>query len=145
MPAGGGGLIGGVGVAATSLNPDVAVYGAQSVASPALHAAKQAGHLVQVPIQESLADGLAGNVESGSITLDLVQRYVREIALVEEAEIAEAMRFLLEHEHVLVEGAAAVGVAALRQRRLTLSGPTVVLLTGRNVAASVLRQYVLVP
>jgi threonine dehydratase len=144
VPVGGGGLIGGVGIAASSLDPDIAVYGAQSVASPALHAAKQAGHLVTVPIHESLADGLAGNVESGSITLALVQRYVREIALVEETEIAEAMRFLLEHEHIVVEGAAAVGVAALQQQRLKLSGPAVVILTGRNVAASVLRQYVLV-
>jgi threonine dehydratase len=143
VPAGGGGLIGGVGVAATSLDPNVAVYGVQSVASPALHAAKQAGHLVPVPVQESLADGLAGNVESGSITLDLVLRYVRAIALVEEGEIAEAMRFLLEQEHILVEGAAAVGVAALRQQRLKLSGPTVVLLTGRNVATSVLNRVIL--
>jgi threonine dehydratase len=54
------------------------------------------------------------------------------------------MRFLLEHEHVLVEGSAAVGVAALQQRAIELNsgGPAVLVLTGRNVAASVLQQYV---
>jgi threonine dehydratase len=146
VPAGGGGLIGGIGLAAHGLDPTVTVYGAQSVASPALHEAQQAGRLITVPIHESLADGLAGNVEADSITFDLVQRDVRSIALVDEAEIASAMRYLLEHEHVLVEGAAAVGVAALRHQPIEIeldrTGPAVVVLTGRNVAASVLRQYV---
>jgi threonine dehydratase len=53
------------------------------------------------------------------------------------------MRWLLQHEHVLVEGSAAVGVAALRHRRPALAGPVVVVVTGRNVAAAVLQQYVL--
>jgi threonine dehydratase len=144
VPAGGGGLIGGIGLAAHGIEPRIVVYGAQSEASPALHAAQAAGRLVPVDIQDSLADGLSGNVEQGSITFDLVQKYVRHIALVTEADIAAAMRFLLEDEHVLVEGAAAVGIAALRRGLLELdpSGPVVVVLTGRNVAASVLRQYV---
>jgi threonine dehydratase len=62
--------------------------------------------------------------------------------LVDEAAIAEAMRFLLEYEHVLAEGSAAVGVAALRRGLLELDGPTVLVVTGRNVAAAVLRQFV---
>jgi threonine dehydratase len=139
VPAGGGGLIGGIGIAAAGRM----VYGAQSVASPALHAALRAGRLVQVPILDSLADGLAGNVEAGSMTFDLLQQHVRDIALVEEADVADAMRFLVEHERVLVEGAAAVGVAALLRQKLPIDGPTVVVLTGRNVSASVLRELVL--
>jgi threonine dehydratase len=143
VPAGGGGLIGGIGVAAHGLDPEVAVYGAQSVASPALHAALEAGALVPVEIRPSLADGLSGNVESGSITFQLLMEHVRQVVLVEEAEIVEAMRWLLTHEHVLVEGSAAVGVAALLRQLLSLDGPMVIVLTGRNVAASVLQQYLL--
>jgi threonine dehydratase len=145
VPAGGGGLIGGIGVAAHGLDARLTVYGAQSVASPALHAAKSAGRLVPVPIEDSLADGLAGNVEPGSITFDLVDQYVRQIVLVGETDIARAMRFALEHEHVLVEGSAAVGIAALQRGLLDLddAGQVVLVLTGRNVAMSVLRQYVL--
>jgi threonine dehydratase len=142
VPAGGGGLISGIGLAAHGLAPRAQVYGVQSVASPSLHAALEAGRLVPVEVRDSLADGLAGNVEAGSITFDLVRRHVAHIALVEEAAIAEAMRFLLEAEHVLVEGSAAVGVAALRGGLLDLDGPTVLVLTGRNVAAAVLRQFV---
>jgi len=143
VPAGGGGLIGGIGVAAHGLDPEIAIYGVQSEASPALHAALQAGARVPVDVLPSLADGLSGNVEAGSITLDLLQEHVREVPLVTELDIVEAMRWLLEHEHVLVEGSAAVGVAAWLRQLLPPGGPTVIVLTGRNVAAEVLRQYVL--
>ena len=143
VPAGGGGLIGGIGVAAHGVDPGIVVQGVQSVASPALHAALAAGALVDVEVHPSVADGLAGNVEPGSITLDLLKQHVREVMLVEETEITGAMRWLLEHEHVLVEGAAAVGVAVLLGGWRPLAGPVAVLLTGRNVAASVLRQYIL--
>jgi len=139
VPAGGGGLIGGIGLAA---HGNATVIGVQSEASPALHAAKRAGRLVQVDIHDSLADGLAGNVEHGSITFDLVERYVEAIVLVTEPAIATAMRFALEHEHVLIEGSAAVGIAALQTQACEARGPTVLVLTGRNVAPSVLRQYV---
>jgi threonine dehydratase len=144
VPAGGGGLIGGIGLTAHGLDPrNLTVVGVQSEASPALHAAKRAGRLVPVTIQESLADGLAGNVEAGSITFDLVRDYVADVILVREQDIARAMTFALEHEHVLIEGSAAVGIAALQTRALEPDpGPIVLVLTGRNVAPSVLRQYV---
>ena len=143
VPAGGGGLIGGIGVAAHGLNPQMAIYGVQSTASPALHTALKAGARVPVDVMPSLADGLSGNVEAGSITLDLLTQHVRAVLLVEEADIVAAMRWLLEHEHVLVEGSAAVGVAALMRRLLPTDGPLILVLTGRNVAAEVLRQYLL--
>src|SRR5919202_2336353 len=142
VPAGGGGLIGGVGVAAHGLRPDITVYGVQSAASPALHAALQAGTVVPVEVKPSLADGLAGNVEQTTITLGLLKEHVREVVLVEEAEIAEAMRWLLLQERVVVEGSGAVGVAALLHGRVQVSGPVGLVLTGRNVSAAVLRQYV---
>ncbi|HEY3060663.1 MAG TPA: threonine/serine dehydratase [Chloroflexota bacterium] len=144
LPAGGGGLISGVALAAHGIDPTMTIYGVQSEASPALHAAHRSGHLTQVDIQDSLADGLSGNVEQGSMTFELIQQHVKDIALVSEVDIARAMRFLLEHEHVLAEGSAAVGVAAIQNQDLELApdGPTVIVLTGRNVAAAVLRQYV---
>ena len=110
------------------------MQGAQSVASPALHAALAAGALVNVEVRPSVADGLAGNVEQDSITFDLLNEHVRDIVLVEESQITEAMRWLLLHEHVLVEGSGAVGVAALLGGLRPNDGPIAVLLTGRNVA-----------
>jgi threonine dehydratase len=143
VPAGGGGLIGGIGVAAHAIDSTMVVQGAQSVASPALHAALQSGALVAVDVLPSVADGLSGNVEKDSITLDLLKQHVGEVSLVEEPQIIDAMRWLLLHEHVLVEGSGAVGVAALLSGMRPRTGPIAVLLTGRNVAASVLQQYVL--
>jgi threonine dehydratase len=131
VPAGGGGLISGIAVAAHGVDPAIAVVGVQSVASPALHAAHRHGSAVHVEVRPSLADGLSGNVDPTSITLDLIDQHVREILLVEEDAIGLAMRWLLIHEHVLVEGSSAVGVAALRARRPG-EGPLVVILTGRN-------------
>jgi threonine dehydratase len=145
VPAGGGGLIGGIGVAAHGLRPEVTVIGVQSVASPALHAALEAGAIVPVEVKPSLADGLAGNVEQTTITLGLLKEHVRDVVLVEETEIAEAMRWLLVYERVVVEGSAAVGVAALLNGRVHPDGPTAIVLTGRNVSAAVLQKYVLHP
>ena len=139
VPAGGGGLISGVGVAAHGVDPSVTIYGVQSEASPALHAALQHGAIVTVPVRDSLADGLSGNVETDTITLALMREHVSEVALVSEAAIATAMRWLVVNERVVAEGSAAVGVAALLSHRLTIDGPVVLVLTGRNVAAPVLQ------
>jgi threonine dehydratase len=141
VPAGGGGLIGGIGVAAHGLNAQVRVYGVQSEASPALHAAMAHGKVVSVEVRPSLADGLSANIVPDSITFDLLRSHVREVLLVSEAEIADAMQWLLVNERVVVEGSAAVGPAALLSRRLRVEGPLVVVLTGRNVSATVLQQY----
>jgi threonine dehydratase len=144
VPAGGGGLIGGIGVAAHGLNPAIQVVGVQSDASPALHAALAHGRRVTVEVKDSLADGLAGNVEDGSITLDLLQEHVSQVVLVSEQQIAHAMRWLLRNEHVLVEGSAAVGPSALLQGSVEdLRGPVAVVLSGRNVAASILSKVLL--
>jgi threonine dehydratase len=145
VPVGGGGLTSGIAVAADGLDPEVRVYGVQSEASPALHAALEAGRLVPVAVGPSLADGLAGNIEAGSITFDLLARYVRRVALVSEQAIADAMHWLLVHERAVVEGSAAVGVAALLSGQHVPRGPTALVLTGRNVARSVLQEYAHAP
>jgi threonine dehydratase len=142
VPVGGGGLISGIGIAAHGLHSETLVYGLQPEASPSLHTALARGAVVPVDVRPSLADGLAGNVARDTITLDIIRQHVREILLVSEQEIAEAMHWLLVNERVVVEGAAAVGVAALLHQCVRPEGPVVVVLTGRNVAASVLQQYV---
>jgi threonine dehydratase len=142
VPVGGGGLISGIGIATHGIRPEAAVYGVQSDASPTLHDALAQNRVVVVDVKPSLADGLAGNLDKDTITFELVKTHVREVVLVSEEEILEAMQWLLVNERVVVEGSAAVGAAALLHRRVAPEGPVVVVLTGRNVAASVLQQYV---
>lgn len=137
-PVGGGGLAAGVGLAA-SVHEGVSVVGVQSEASHAMRSALEAGRIVAVEERPSLADGLAGNLEPGSVTFDLVARHVDDVVLVTEEEIASAMRLLAREHGLVVEGAGATGVAALVSGRLgARHGRTVVLLTGRNIAPALL-------
>lgn len=137
---GGGGLIAGVGLWARAVSPATRLIGVQAANSAAMYASLQVGRIVTAPDQPTLADGLAGNIEPGSITFPLVQRLVDQLILVSEDQIARAMLYLLDEHHVLVEGSAAVVVAALIEGLIpAITGCRVIaLLCGRNVASSVL-------
>jgi threonine dehydratase len=136
VPVGGGGLLAGTLLWAAG-RPDLRVVGVEAAASMAVSAALAAGRVVAVPVAPTLADGLAGNLEAGSVTPGLARGRVHAMAAVTEEEIERAVRFLLA-AGLVVEGSGAVGVAALLAGRLPLDGPTVVLLTGRNIAAAAL-------
>jgi threonine dehydratase len=141
---GGGGLISGVGLWAKAVSPAIRLIGIQAENSGAMLASLQAGRIVEAPDLPTLADGLAGNLEPGSITFPLVQRLVDRIFTVSEAQIASAMRWLLDEHHLVVEGSAAVGVAALLDGLIPdIAGRRVVaLLCGRNVSSETLLRAV---
>lgn len=140
VPAGGGGLLSGVALAVKEREPRVAVYGVQPAASPAIIAALQAGRITTVDVGPTLADGLAGNLEAGSQTVDLIRRYTDGVLAVTETALARAIVALIEAEHVIVEGSGAAGVAALLEGVRPLRGRRVaVILTGRNIATNTLR------
>lgn len=139
VPVGGGGLAAGVGLAVKSIASSIRVVGVQAAASPAMHAAVRAGHQVAVTNEPTLADGLAGNVESGSITFPLVRDLLDDLLLASEPEIAAAMRAFVDTHQLIVEGAGAVGLAAARAGQLAgAPGPVVLVVSGRNVATAVL-------
>lgn len=139
VPVGGGGLVSGIGLVFKSVHPDIQVIGVQSVATPAIYNALKGTALPQA---STLAEGLAGDVEAGSITLDLVRRVMDDIVLVEETEIAEAIRWLLQEHGQVVEGAGAVGVAALLAGRVQADGkPTVVIISGGNIEYQTLIRF----
>lgn len=142
VPTGGGGLLTGIALRASRLEQPgspITVVGVEAANSPATSAAFTAGHVVDVPIGETIADGLAGNIEPGSITIDLVQNRIAGIVSVDEGEIHEAMRFLASEHGLVAEGAGAVALAALRSGKIEAAdGETVVIVSGRNVALSAL-------
>jgi threonine dehydratase len=135
VPVGGGGLAAGVCLAVPAA---VRVIGVVAEASPAMRAAVEAGHVVAVEVRETLADGLAGNIEAGSVTVGLCARRLEEVVAVSEAELAEAMRFLVREHGLVAEGSGAAAIAALLAGRVRPRGPTVALVTGRNVTAQAL-------
>jgi threonine dehydratase len=141
VPVGGGGLASGVAVAVKFERPGVEVIGVQVATCAPFPASLAAGAPVGVESALTIADGIAVK-RPGVLTLELIRRWVDEIVVVPEDDVAEAMVFLLERAKLVVEGAGAVGVAALLGRHLSLSGPgtTVVILSGGNVDAGLLGQ-----
>jgi threonine dehydratase len=145
VPVGGGGLISGVAIAVKSQRPDVEVIGVQVEACAPFPASLAAGEPVAVASALTIADGIAVK-RPGALTLELIQRWVDGLVVVSEDEVAEAMVFLLERAKLVVEGAGAVGVAALLAGRMGAGhdaeqdGTTAVILSGGNVDPGVLAQ-----
>lgn len=133
VPMGGGGLIGGTAVVAKAVSPQIQVVGVQSEASPPWYHAFKTGRIVDVSYGPTLAEGLAGGI--GQANFDLIKPLVDQVVLVTESQIADAMRDLARHQHLLVEGSAAVGWAALNSGAIPVSPGEQVLLmiTGGNV------------
>lgn len=137
VPVGGGGLISGTALAVADLRR-ARVVGVEAAESRAFSAAVTAGHVVQVPVGDTLADGLAGGLEPGSITPHIAGPLVHSFTAVTEAEIARAIRFLALECGLVVEGSGAVGIAALMAGRVPVTGQPVVLITGRNITRTAL-------
>jgi threonine dehydratase len=134
VPVGGGGLIAGVAGAIKAVRPQVHVTGVQVDACAAFPASLRAHAPMTFDAVPTIADGIAIK-RPGEITLPLVERWVDELVVVGEDEIAEAMVWLLARAKLVVEGAGAVGVAALLAGDLEppASGSTVIILSGGNV------------
>ena len=133
VPAGGGGLISGIGLAIKETAPGIRVIGVQAAAATAVVDSYKANRRVTVKGQPTVADGIAVGAP-GKITLPLVSRYVDDMVVVEEEEITQAMMLLLERGKLLVEGAGAVGFAAVLGGKIEVAGKRVaVVLSGGNV------------
>ena len=142
VPIGGGGLIGGIACAMKETNPKIRVIGVQTARIPSMQAALDHGSPVYVPAATTIADGIAVR-RAGTLTTPLVAKYVDEIVTVEEEEIANAILLLLEREKTVAEGAGAVAVAALVQKKTSLSGKKVaVVVGGGNIDVNVLSRII---
>jgi threonine dehydratase len=141
-PIGGGGLIAGIGVWAKALKPDLRLAGVQPSASPPMYVYFETGSAKPVPIAPTLADGVSGNIERGSVTLSLARKLVDSVVLVEEEEMEEAMRWAIDEQRVLLEASAVLGISVLLKRRdASLCGRRVaVVCTGRNVDGETIRR-----
>jgi threonine dehydratase len=144
VPIGGGGLISGVAIAVKSRRPEVQVVGVQAAACAPYPASLRGGAPVAVASALTIADGIAVK-RPGALTLRLIREWVDDVVVVSEEEVAEAMVFLLERAKLVVEGAGAVGVAALLAGRAggaERGGSTAVILSGGNVDPGLLGDIV---
>ena len=142
VPIGVGGLIGGIACAIKESRPEIRIVGVETSRLPSMQAAVEAHHPVTIDAATTIADGIAVR-RAGDLTLPLVERYVDEIVLVDEDEIASAILMLLEREKTLAEGAGAAALAALLQHRTSLQGAhTAVLVCGGNIDVTLLSRII---
>ena len=133
VPVGGAGLISGIGLAIKETVPGIRVIGVQAEAATAVVDSYKANRRISVKGQATVADGIVVGMP-GRTTLPLVSRYVDDMVTVEEEEITQAMMLLLERGKLLVEGAGAVGLAAVLGGRIQVAGKRVaIVLSGGNV------------
>ena len=133
VPVGGGGLISGIGIAVKALSPSTRVIGVEVSASCPFTKSLAAGRLVTIDVGPSLADGLTGNLDPDTITLDIVRNVVDRIVTVDEPLLRRALAGVVTNEHLVIEGAAAAGPAAILGGQIELKGTVAVILTGANI------------
>ncbi|MEN4041643.1 MAG: pyridoxal-phosphate dependent enzyme [Anaerolineaceae bacterium] len=136
VPVGGGGLIAGIAAALHYSRQPVTLVGVQSEASPFMYNLFKRGSQSDVVESDSLADGLAGMVEPGAITIPIVQQSVAEMTLVSEEEIAWAVAYCWYHYGERIEASAAAALAAALTGKIS-ARPAVIVLSGGNIQPQV--------
>jgi threonine dehydratase len=146
VPIGGGGLIGGIACAIKQSKPSVRIIGVQTARLPSMQIAIEQGQPVTIEPSTTIADGIAVR-RAGDVNFPVVQQYVDEIVTVDEDEIASSILVLLEREKTLAEGAGATALAALLQKKTSLSARplpahTAVLVCGGNIDVTLLSRII---
>lgn len=145
VPVGGGGLISGVGTVFKEFrkNRKVKVYGVQSYASPVMYESIKSGRIVDIDVEDSYAEGLHGGIEKNSVTFEYCKKLVDKFNLVEEDKILEAIKFCLINHRMLVEGAGAVGVAAILDKPEEFYNRNVgIVISGGNIDYCLLKKVI---
>jgi threonine dehydratase len=134
VPLGGGGLASGMGLAIKAASPGTTIVGVEVEASSPFTLSLEAGRITAITPRPSLADGLVGNLEPGSMTFALVKQVVDYVVTVSEDDLARAMRGLATEERLIVEGAGAAATAAVMAGKASAPGQRVIaMVTGGNV------------
>jgi threonine dehydratase len=138
VPIGGGGLIGGISLYLKALRPKVRIVGVEPAGADGMRRSLEAGRVVILDRVNTIADGLAASAP-GKLNLELAQRYVDEVILVDDGEMLRAIRLMFEWEHLLAEPAGAAALAALLYHYSPSPNErVVVILSGANVTDEVM-------
>ena len=140
VPVSGGGLISGIATVIKGASK-AEVIGIQTEASPVMHESVKAGKIIDITMYDTVAEGLHGGIEQGSVTFSICQRLVDDWIDVKEATIIDALRLMLISHHEVIEGSGAVGIAALMEDPNRFEGKRVgVVVSGGNIDERLLRR-----
>jgi len=134
VPIGGGGLISGIASAAKQLNPHIKIIGVTAQGAPAMRLSFLSGSVQDSSFVKTIADGIAVR-DTSPVTYEIIKEVVDDIVEVDDEEIANAILFLMERHKIVVEGAGAVGVAALLHHKIKFKSPKKigVVISGGNI------------
>jgi threonine dehydratase len=142
VPIGGGGLIAGMAVALKETKASVRVYGVEPAGAASMRQSLDVGRAVRLQSVHTIADGLAAPM-AGELTYPIVRRYVDDIIVLSDDDIAAALRELLFSAKLLSEPAGAAATAAVLSGKLPLAGKRVVsVLSGGNVDADRVKELI---
>jgi threonine dehydratase len=140
VTVGGGGMISGIAGYLKATSPGIKAIGCLPENSPVMAASVKAGRIIEMESLPTLSDGSAGGIEPGAITFELCQKWVDGYVLVSEEEIKAAMRLVIESQHMLIEGAAGVAVAAyLKTAERFRAQNVVIVICGSNISLETLK------
>ena len=141
VPVGGGGLLAGVAAAVKATAPHVKVYGVQATGAPAMYLSKHAGKWVETPEAHTIADGIAVK-QPGKITFQLIQKYVDDIVVVKDDDIAATILLLMERAKMIAEGAGAISLAGILHGSLPNVGKTAAVISGGNIDVNMISRVI---
>jgi len=140
VTVGGGGLISGIGGYVKSINPNIKVIGCSPINSPVMEKSIKNGKIIDFESLPTLSEGSAGGIEKGSITFDLCKNFIDDFYLISEDEIIEIIKYFIENEKLLIEGAAAVAVAGLLNNHHLFHGMNIgIVICGGNIGSDTLK------
>jgi threonine dehydratase len=144
VPLSGGGLLSGIGLALKSNDPNIRVTGVSIEHSAVMYESIKSGKPVKLEEKDTLADSLLGGIGlDNQYTFRMVGQFTDEIVLISEEEIAFSMAFMMDKHRMIVEGAAATGVATILGNKIAhQEGAVAVIISGHNVDLSVLLQLI---
>ena len=140
VPVGGGGLISGIAGYLKSDTTKIEIIGCQPQNSAVMYESLKAGKILDINSKPTISDGTAGGIENRSLTFELCQKYVDDFILLSENEIIEAIRLILSKHYILIEGAAALSVAAFIKHKKRFKNKSVVLvISGARIGLQTLK------
>jgi threonine dehydratase len=141
VPVGGGGLIAGIAGTMKSENEKTEIIGCQPENSAVMYHSLKAGKILDLESEPTISDGSAGGIEENTITFPICQELVDDFILLSEGEIISALKDIIEKHHMLVEGSAALPVAAFIKHADRFEGKNVVLiLSGSKISLETLKK-----
>jgi threonine dehydratase len=139
---GGGGLISGISSYCKLKKKDVKIIGVQSESASSMKQSFEDNELTTVPLKETICDGIAVK-QPGNITFELIKKYVDQIVLVNDEEVANTILLLLERAKLFVEGAGAASLAAIIHNKLNIKDKNVVaIISGGNLTPNLLNRII---